>query len=579
MSDTNLSPPMPFLNQGQQTSPWFTVANQFIPRNLHDVIRWSRYITLQSPTTSEVIRKYATYPITSFNYDSNDQEIISFYEKVAKKTKLKEFLQNVGFEFFTVGNAFVSIYFPHTRMLKCPSTGCGSEYAADKFPTAKYVRYSYEATCPKCGTRGKFEFKDLVNKDLDKVNLIIWSPENIVVNHNPITGQSDYYYQIPNNVIQKVRSGDRLFVDGTPKEFLDAIKNNQSFKFDNSRIFHLKNLNTGATVGGVSIPPLLSLFTLVFYQATLRKANEAIATEYLNPLRVIFPAGSQSVDPIASASLKNFVGNMEEAIKRHKVDKNYVLVAPTQVGYAPIGGEGRNLLVSQEIEQAEESILMALGVSKELLSGTTNWTSSDVGLRMLENMLTGYVGRLEDLLEWVTDNIAGYFDKTVVKTTLEPFKLLDDDTFKQQLGNLVNAGSVSESTMLGAFGINQRQEKEKIQEEAIRKARDEIKTAYEIEKAQYLQSLSSSDDFKKSDNFKDQLTEAQSLAEQALSYDDGARRSFLYKLKAENYGMYLMVSKLIEESLKTPERKEQVQAGAEAIAKDGQEQAQAQEGQ
>ena len=562
----NFSPSIPLSGSGmgQQGNPWFTVANQFVPRNLHDVIRWSRYITLQSPTTSEVIRKYATYPITDFVHDTKGGADLETYRGLTKSLKLKEYLQNVGFEYFTLGNVFCSVYFPHIRMMRCPS--CGTEFNVKTMKTAKYRKHKYTCDCAKCSYKGPMEFRDEALKDPSKINLINWTPENIVVNHNPITGEYDYYYRIPNNVKQKVQEGDRLFVDGTPQEFLEAIRLNQDFKFNPDSIFHLKNVTTGSSVNGISIPPLISLFSLVFYQATLRKANEAIATEYLNPLRVVFPQASTTTDPLVSASLRNFVSNMETAFKKHKIDKNYVLVAPTPVGYTPIGGEGRNLLVAQEIQQAEESILMSLGVSRELLSGITNWTSSTVGLRMLENLLTGYVSRITDLMEWLLRRISGYMGYNYVTTTLEPFRLLDDDNLKTLLMNLTTQGFVSETTFMNTCGLSFQEEQEHILAEKVAKARQEIKTQYEVEKAQYLESLSASDNFRKEDNFKTMLEKAQGIAEQLFQADESSRRSALYHLKTQDYATYLMVAKLLEDARSNSEHQAMAEAQGQGVA-------------
>lgn len=87
---------------GQTPSPWFTIANQFMPRNLHDVIRWARYITVQSPTTTEVIRKLCTYPITEFIVDTNSDEVEKRYAELFESFKLKEKLQDIGFDYYTL---------------------------------------------------------------------------------------------------------------------------------------------------------------------------------------------------------------------------------------------------------------------------------------------------------------------------------------------------------------------------------------------------------------------------------------------------------------------------------------------
>lgn len=565
MADNTFTPSIPLSGAGigQQTNPWFTVANQFIPRNLHDVIKWARYIILQSPTTAEVLRKYATYPITDFIFNTKSSTDINKCKSIVKSLKLKEALQNIGFEFFSIGNVFISIYLPHTRMLTCPT--CKLEYNAKGNKNFIYRKYEYVGTCTSCGYKGSFKYKDSANKDIDKINLVTWTPENIIVNHNPITGEYDYYYKIPNNVKNKVREGDRLFVDGTPKEFLEAIRNNQDFKFDNNAIFHLRNVTTGSSVNGISVPPLLSLFSLVFYQATLRKANEAIATEYLNPMRVVFPQPTPTVDPAAAVSLRNFQENMDTAFKKHKVDKNYILIAPTPIGYQPIGGEGRNLLVAQEIEQAEEAILMSLGVSRELLSGTTNWTSSTVGLRMLENLLTGYVNRLMDLVEWIMRTITGYLKYEYIETTLEPFKLLDDDNLKTLLNSLASSGIVSNTTVLKECGINFKEEQQAILDEQISKARHEIKLQFEIEKAKFLESLATSDIFKQEDDLKNALNKAQGIAEQLYEADEATKRSTMHELKVSDFTSYILVKGLLEEANKTEEHKNQMEVQKEQV--------------
>lgn len=544
------APGIPFQSGGvgQQGNPWFTIANQFIPRNLHDVIRWARYITIQSPTTSEVIRKLATYPITEFNIDTEQEGLKKRYKQVLSSFKLKEALQDAGFEFFTLGNVFISIYFPIHRELECPS--CKISYNVKKAPWATFKQYQFHGVCPSCNFSGVFKRKDTKSLSIEDMNFIKWTPEHIAVNHNPITGESEYYYKIPNSVKLKIQKGDRLFVDSTPWALIEAVRYNQDFKFDRGSIFHLKNVSSGGTVEGISVPPLLSLFSLVFYQATLRKANEAIATEYLNPLRVIFPqAQTGNSDPVIAMSLRSFKSNMESALMQHKRDRNHILVAPTPVGYAPIGGEGKNLLVAQEIAQAEQSILLSLGVSQELLSGTTNWTSSSVGLRMMENLLTSYIGRLQDLIDWTVDKVSAYLTMEKVKVSLVPFKLLDDDNFKQLLAQLATTGDASKTTFFEEIGLDYAKEQEKIKEEAVIRTKMQAETQYETEQAHFVAAKELGQQMEANEEYKDILVEAQNTADQLLQADDNTRRSFLNQLKVTDYTMYLLASKIIDDTM------------------------------
>jgi hypothetical protein len=556
----DLQPPL-LPGGSQQGNPWFTVANQFVPRNLHDVIRWARYISIQSPTTSEVIRKLATYPITDFIVDTDEAELKNRYDSVFKSFKLKEALQDSGFEFFTIGNVFLSIYFPVHRELVCPT--CKTSYSAKKAGWLKFQQYQFVGECrnPLCGYKGAFTRVDTKSVSIEDMNLIKWTPEHIAVNHNPITGESEYYYKIPNTIKTKIQKGDRLFVDSIPWGFVEATRHNQDFKFDRGSLFHLKNISSGGTVEGIAVPPLLSLFSLVFYQATLRKANEAIAMEHLNPLRVVFPqAQTANSDPVVSMSLRNFRSNMEDALKRHKNDKAHVVIAPTPVGYASLGGDGKNLLVAQEIQQAEETILLSLGVSRELLSGITNWTSSSVGLRMMENLLTSYIGRLQDLIDWILDRVTGYLSMKRVDVSLIPFKLLDDDNFKNLLSQLVQTGTVSQRTFFEEIGIDYHDEQERLKEEAGLRAAHDIETQYEADIAHFVAAKGAGKVMEDNEEYVNLLREATMYANQIgqSTGPDGSNVA-LDQLRLENYTMYLLVKRIMGENMASAVEQQQLE--------------------
>lgn len=535
-------------NYGPGKSPFFSVANQFLPRNLHDVIRWARYITTQSPVVTEVIRKLSTYPITDFVIDTKNPGTKAKYEELIRSFNLKPSLHNIGFEYHTVGNVFVSVYFPIQRTLACPTPGCGGEHNALNASFAKFERYEFVGTCPLCLGRVTFKVKDSKSLDVKRMNLISWDPLNISVNHNPITNESEYYYKIPNDIRRRIQQGDKLLANTIPWQMVMAIKNNQDFKFERHAIFHLKNISAGHLISGVAVPPLLSQFTTVFYQTTLRKANESIASDFMTPLRVLFPQGQTSnSDPVVSLSLRNFAANMTQAVKNHRMDGNHVLVAPVPVGYETISGEGKTLLISQEIQQADQTLLLSMGVSLELLSGTTNWTSSTVGLRMLENTLKCYVDQIEHLVSWVFEQASKYLGLEVCPVRMTPFRLTDDEGLRQMLMGLASSGKASMATLFESFGRDYDDELERIKEEAVKTAISQVLTSLEIEKAQFIAAKSANGSEENDQEYKDALGRAQALAEQLGSADEGTIRRTLNELKVSDYGMYLMTAKLLEE--------------------------------
>jgi hypothetical protein len=526
------------------TNPFFTVSNQFLPRNLHDVIRWARYITMQSPVTTEVIRKLSTYPITDFIVDTKSERVKERYKEVFKSFKLKQQLYDIGFEYYTIGNVFISIYFPIIRSLICPA--CSTVYTAKKASFISFKKFGFHGTCPACKFSGEFKRTDTKSMNVADMNLVKWDPTHIVVNNNPITGENEYYYKIPNDIKRRVQQGDKLFVNSVPWGLIEAVKNNQDFKFDENHIFHLKNVSAGHSINGIAVPPLISLFPLVYYQATLRKANEAISTDHMNPLRVVFPqAQTANSDPVVAISMRSFVGNMTEALAKHRRDKNHVLIAPMPIGYQAVSGEGKNLLVSQEIQQAEESILLSLGVSRELLTGVTNWQSSTVGLRLLQNTMTTYTDQMMALVNWVMLHVSKYIGIETCDITLVPFKLTDDDNLRQALLNLVQTGGAAPSDLYESFGMDYNKVLESVQKDAISKAVKDVETKFAVEQAVFLASKEVVDRFDKDNDYRNALAKAQAVAQQLYQADPMTQVTVLGQLEVTDYPMYVLVSTLV----------------------------------
>lgn len=533
----------PWGTQNQYPNPWFNVANQYTPRNLQDLIRWVKYITLQSPTVTEVIRKFSTYPITDFIIDSKSEKLTKEYETLFKSLKLKEVLQNIGFQYWTLGNVFVSLYFPINRSLKC--TNCNSAYLAKTAKWARFSKFKFMGECPKCHVQGDLEVSDTKSYAIEDLNVILWDPQDISTEHNPLTGETNYYYTIPKHIRNEIIRGNRLFVDSIPMQVIDAVRKNEDFLFDKRNFFHMKNISTGGSVDGVAIPPFLSLFSLVFYQATLRRANEAVAMEYIAPLRIVSPTANGSTDPIMAASMRKFKEEIERAFQRHKQDPNYVMVSPLPLQYQLAGGEGKTLLVSQELEQSEQQLLLSLGVSQELLSGTTNWTSSHVGLRLLENSLQHYTTRLNEIVEWVTTKVATYLSYEDVSVELTPVKLLDDDAFRQTVTDLFSAKEVSKQTLFETLGLDISEESDRQIKEAGMRAAQDVKAQIESEVAQYLASRKAYSEISGTEEYQAAIKKAAGYVQQLQAVDPNTQQQLLLQLKAEDFSMWLLVEKLL----------------------------------
>jgi hypothetical protein len=118
------------------------------------------------------------------------------------------------------------------------------------------------------------------------------------------------------------------------------------------------------------------------------------------------------------------------------------------IGYQAIGGEGRALLLSQEIRAVSEQIVTGMGVPPELIFGGMSFSGSNVSLRMLENMFLRYMTDHHLMLKWTIRNIANYLEWSTINGKFKPFKMADDLQRKAYNFQLNQAGKISDESLL-----------------------------------------------------------------------------------------------------------------------------------
>lgn len=540
------------VRRGGYANPFYVVSNQFLPRNFNDVIRWSRFVMTQSPTVTEVLRKLSSYPITDFMIETPNEGHKKKYKEIIASLRLKHFLTEVGFDHYSLGNVYISIYFPIKRSLRC--TKCNTEYDyANSKHFIKFKNFNFEGECIKCGNKGIFTREDRKSMSVEDLNLIRWPVENVSVHRNPITNSTEYYLSIPNFVKKGIITGDPNYIGNTPWSIIEAVKDGKDYKFDNKNFFHLKNLSFGDFLNGYGLPPLISIYSLVYYQVLLRRANEAIASEHMTPLRVVSPRqGSGAADPAIGLNMRSFARNMEENIKKFKKDPNHIAISPVPAEVSNIGGEGRALLITQELQFVEETMLMGLGCPRELMAGTANWTSSTVGLRLLENTLERYVVQIKELLDWIVLKINAYFGISEVELDLIPFKLTDDEALRTQLAAMVQSEMAAPETYMEAFGMDYEEELEKIKKNAARRAAFEIEREHLIGLTRFAKAKDMVNKNEENEDYNKSMEEAANLANQIKFADDMTQREMLMQIRSTDPVLFTQVITYMQQMADTP---------------------------
>lgn len=454
--------------------PFFDLASLSLPSNIKSLFRYARYYFYAEPIVGAVVRKMAQYPVTDIIVQHPDKNSAAEekWRDVIKKLKLKSFLIEMGLDYFTYGNCFFSPYLPIIRRLICPhckEMDRSDEVTEIKIGNVENIKFKngqFEGKCPKCDENAQFEVIEKPERNIEDINFIRWNPLNITIDQNPITGETSYYYELPNEVENKILLGDESYLETVPMEFIEAAHDNKSVKLSSNMLYHMKRETIAQTNAAWGRPLMYNVLKYLYYLQTLRKAQEVVAVERSVPFRYLFPGSSQpGANPIQNYDAGKWRRKMQGEIEDWKNDPAYISLMPFPVQEGNLGGDAKALLLTPEINNVIQNAITGMGVPQEFIYGGMQWTGSSVSLRMVENKMLNFRTDLELILDFIQDILQDFLDLPEVNLELQDFKMADDIQRKQLAIKLNQANKISDATLLNELGYDPDQEREKMMKE------------------------------------------------------------------------------------------------------------------
>ena len=444
-------------------SPFFDIAQTYLPPTIKELFKYCSYFFYTDPLLGSVVYKIAEYPVTDFIYNDGDEHVRAKWKHILEDVlNLKPFLIEVGLDYFTFGNAFISINFPFKRLLECPE--CGHNASINDI-THQFKKWEFIYECPKCKELVSGKIKDVPMKTVKDVNFIRWDPKNIEIEFNPLTGKSLYRYKIPSKIKKAILGGKPEVVNGIPWIFIQAIKKNRDLYLDEKNLFHFKRPTLAEQDQGWGKPLILHSMKRLFYLYVLRRAQEAIALGRILPLEFIFPQPNASQDPYQHTNLSNWSGNVKKEVNKWKLDPNHIAVIPVPLGFERMGGDGRALMLGPEIDITNKEVTGGMGVPLEFVFGGLSWSGSSVSLRTLENHFLTYRRLLLQFVNFVKRNLVLQMGLPNIDITFTEFKMADDIQRKQLVVQLNAAQKISTKTLLTELGFDYESEQKIIRSE------------------------------------------------------------------------------------------------------------------
>jgi len=580
-------------NLNSFANPFATFANRIYPRTIYDVFKWAEWLWLRHGTYSQAIKKSVRYFINGIELfgEGVGKDVRKKYEEfLIDKFDLLNVIAATGDDYIYSGNSFSSVHIPFIRQLVCPL--CGLTRPLNKTKPDKdwnFRNYEFVGKCPACDKDVTFTRVDTKKpKDAAPITILRWAPQHMSIDYCTITGDCEYYYEIPVSDKEKINKGDPLYLESVPWEFVEACKTDRPLKMNKSTFFHARCMTSASLepkLKGWGLPLFMSNFSQVVMLQILERYNEAIAMDYIVPFRLLSPpAAIGGGDPMLVHNVGNFLSSIRQMIKEHQLDPTTWHTVPYPVQYQALGGNASSVVPVDLLNYVLDQLLTSMGIPQEFYRTTLVVQGIPIGLRMFEKTWSHHVSVLNKWLNWFLDQCSKFLVWEKVHGRLIPTSVVEDDMIKQIKLNLASANVISKQTALQAIGLDLEAEQARLIEEEFamqeklreQQAKDEktqmlMETfkqgmippqAYNASNGlgfmpQYQQQIQGAGamppappiDYTglgQNPSIEDLLGQAQDLAGQLMTADPTTRRRELTNLKKQNPVLHAQVKQMLE---------------------------------
>lgn len=520
-------------------NPFFSLARRWIPRTMREVFFLCKWLYKFNGIFRAALDKIARIFFTRIKFDNLDETTSQalFRELLVDNLKFKKDMIQLGIEYLTYGNVCCYLYLPILRELECPL--CKNRVMAWTVKDLTFKEGSFGGTCPVDHKEVTWSFRDMPDKDLKKANIIRIPLTEMEIVFNDFTGQYAYYWKVSSKTRSKfLKAKGTTLLATTPVEILQLLYSNKILRFSQDEILHLKMASLSGDAMEWGMPLALSVFPIIYYINVLRKANEAIAIDFIVPMRVVYPQMAVNKSDAGFMSYKQFKENLDSIIRVHKRDPTAWNVAPCPIGYGLMGGEKRSLMITDDIKMSNEELLNSIGFPAELFMSNMSLRAAPMGLRLFENSFD-LTEVYNTILKWFVNKVSSHANIEPIGVTIPPLSWADNEERRQMLTQLAMSGALSQSDMLELYDMDLQDVMEKKTDEEAFMSKFKAKNDERMKRITRIQQEQGTIE---GPNSVEQLNEAGiQIAQELEPMPDGQRQSRLKELGASNPALHDIV--------------------------------------
>jgi hypothetical protein len=455
-------------------SPFFDLASLFLPPRLKDLFKYCQTYAFSDEIISATLYKLSQFPITDIVYGDKDDELKSRWKRVLEEDLgIRARLEEAGLDYYTYGNYIGSFYVPFLRMLVCPHCKSTTPIKSAKF-LWNVKDFKFYMRCKKCAGDEPIPMI-VVDKPLAKttagMNIVRWDPAQVDIENNPISGNSTYFYNLPNQLKRQIWAGRRRVLEETPMSFIMAAKEGARVELEPTNIIHIKRPSMSYFDSGWGIPLIVPLLKSRYIYQIFLKSREVIAQQHIVPMWMLYPLPQANLDPASHLSMAKWRQEIEGAVKKWRRDPNHIAVFPIPTGFQQIGGDARALTMMDEIRFLQETMIIGLQVPREFLTGGMSWSGSSVTFRMVENFFLNHIRGLKQLMTFVIGKVSKATKLKPIDVSMTRLKWVDDVQQKSLLMQANMNGKISDDTFVSEVGHSMAKEFENMIEEVDKRSK------------------------------------------------------------------------------------------------------------
>ena len=454
-------------------NPFRTFSQYIYPRTINDVFIWAAYLWERNPKYRTAVQKVVSYFVSDVTITPNgpkkevDTEAMNgFKELLTEDYGILQLVLQFGQELAAMGNVFVSAEPIFSRELLCPTEGCGWQMHLKNLRKGRDYTWSgseFTGVCPQCGKRVTYRIKDVKSVDSEgrKVRFVFRPAEDMRLQFNRLSNTYKYLYKIPDDIASAIKRGDSIYLEDSPRVFLDAVAAGERLiEFPADKFFSMRTKTLAGMdrlYKGWGLPLFMAAFDNVVRIQNLDKFNEAVIMDYLVPTRIISPQPANlaaGVDPnrqpLSGSTFREF---MQAAIRGRITNPTQWIISPVPVQQEQVGGN-KDVIPVELLEWETSQMLSDISIPQEFKQENFQTVAPTMGLRMFERNWVHFAKGMGAFVKWAADIIGHQHQMEDMKCKLDMTSFVEDDMNKQVLLSLMQGGMIARGPVLKKLGVD-----------------------------------------------------------------------------------------------------------------------------